>query len=37
VRVVTQAGNIGRPSDGAMGEPTAGFYFVDIPVEATVR
>lgn len=37
VRVVTQAGNTGVASSGNRGEPQAGFYSVNIPVEAIVQ
>ena len=37
LRVVTQAGNTGVPSSGNRGEPQAGFYSVNIPVEAIVQ
>ena len=36
VRVVTQAGNLGKPSPGGPGEPLPGLFFVEVPVEATV-
>ena len=35
-RVVTQAGDLGTLSKGGEGEPLAGLYYVDIPVEAEV-
>lgn len=37
LRVVTQAGNVGAASSGKKGEPTTGFYYVEIPVEAVVQ
>jgi mono/diheme cytochrome c family protein len=37
VRVVTQAGNAGMPSNGEQGEPAKGFCYVEIPVEAIVK
>jgi sialate O-acetylesterase len=37
LRIVTQAGNVGRLSQGAPGEPPVSFYYVDIPLLAEVR
>jgi hypothetical protein len=37
LRVVTQAGNLGRRSEGKKGEPLQGLYYVDIPVTSEVR
>lgn len=36
VRIVTQAGNIGRLSRGSDGEPLMQLFYVDIPVSVTV-
>ncbi len=36
VRIVTQAGNMGVRSTGQVGEPTKGFWYVDIPIQAIV-
>jgi sialate O-acetylesterase len=36
VRIVTQAGNIGRLSSGREGEPLPQLFYVDIPVSVTV-
>ncbi|MFM8634067.1 MAG: hypothetical protein ACKOEX_04530, partial [Planctomycetia bacterium] len=36
VRIVTQAGNAGQRSTGEPGEPLAGLFFLEIPIEATV-
>jgi sialate O-acetylesterase len=36
VRIVTQAGNLGRLSRGAEGEPLPQLFYVDIPVSVTV-
>ena len=36
VRIITQAGNLGRVSRGAEGEPLSQLFYVDIPVSVTV-
>jgi hypothetical protein len=36
VRIVTQAGNMGRLSSGREGEPLPQLFYVDIPVSVTV-
>jgi hypothetical protein len=36
VRVVTQAGNLGTRSEGRVGEPMEGLWYLDVPVEAVV-
>jgi hypothetical protein len=36
VRIVTQAGNVGRLSSGADGEPLPQLFYVDIPVSVAV-
>jgi hypothetical protein len=37
LRVVTQAGNTGRRSEGKDGQPLAGLYYIDIPVRVEVQ
>ncbi len=37
LRIVTQAGNIGKLSQGGSGEPPIFLYYLDIPIRAEVR
>lgn len=37
LRIVTQAGGVGKRSTGARGEPSKNLHYVDIPVEAVVK
>ncbi len=36
IRIITQAANVGRRSEGKPGEPPEAFYYLDIPVTARV-